>query len=123
MRRRGLLALTGALVVVPCIAVSCGSGHRAVDTLPPIVTTTTTTTTIATTTTIQPTYTVLPNDTLFKIAQKFGLTTDAILAANPKITNPDKIDAGTVIKLPQPTAPTTAPTTTAPTTTRPTTSR
>lgn len=112
MRRTGLIALTGALALVPCIAAACGDDGASIGTLPPIVTTTTTTTTIAPTTTIQATYTVEPNDTLFKIAAKFGLTMDAILAANPKITNPDKIDSGTVIKLPQPGDP--APSTSTP---------
>lgn len=103
MRRAGIVALSGSLVLVPIVAVACGDdGSAADDTLPPIVTTTTTTTTIATTTTIQSTYVVEPKDTLFGIAKRFGLTQAAILAANPQITNPDEIDAGTELKLPQP---------------------
>lgn len=36
-------------------------------------------------------YIVQPGDTLFNIAQKLGVTEDAILAANPQITDPDEI--------------------------------
>ncbi|WP_324669852.1 LysM peptidoglycan-binding domain-containing protein [Geochorda subterranea] len=46
-------------------------------------------------------YTVQPGDTLFFIAQRFGTTVDAILAANPQITNPSLIFPGQVICIPR----------------------
>jgi LysM repeat protein len=51
-------------------------------------------------------YTVQKGDTLSKIAQKLGVTIQAIEAANG-ITNPDKIDAGAKLKIPAGAAPTT----------------
>ena len=45
-------------------------------------------------------YTVVPGDTLFFIAQRFGTTVNAILAVNPQITNPDLIFPGQVICIP-----------------------
>ena len=45
-------------------------------------------------------YTVMAGDTLFTIAQRTGLTVQAILAANPQIVDPDRIFAGQVICLP-----------------------
>lgn len=58
------------------------------------------------------TYTVAPKDTLEKIARKFGVTVAQILAANPQITNPNKIAIGDVIVIP--TAGTSASPSTAP---------
>lgn len=49
-------------------------------------------------------YTVQPGDRLSTIAGRFGITTQAILAANPQITDPNLISSGQVIKLPHPTA-------------------
>ena len=49
-------------------------------------------------------YTVQPGDRLSTIAGRFGITTEAILAANPQITDPNLISSGQVIKLPHPTA-------------------
>ncbi len=46
------------------------------------------------------TYTVVKGDTLYKIAVRFGTTTQAILAANPEIKNASLIYVGQVIKLP-----------------------
>ena len=45
-------------------------------------------------------YTVAPGDTLDGIAERFGVTEAALLAANPAITNPDLIDAGWVLNIP-----------------------
>lgn len=45
-------------------------------------------------------YTVRPGDTLFQIARRFGVTVDAILAANPQITDPNRIMPGQVITIP-----------------------
>lgn len=46
------------------------------------------------------TYTVQPGDSLSLIADNFGTTVDAILAANPEITDPGSITAGQVIVIP-----------------------
>lgn len=48
----------------------------------------------------QLTYTVVSGDTLTKIATKFHTTVQAILAANPSITNPNNITVGQVIVIP-----------------------
>lgn len=45
-------------------------------------------------------YTVEPNNTIFGIARRFGVTVDEILAANPQIVNPDTIFVGQVICIP-----------------------
>jgi LysM repeat protein len=47
-------------------------------------------------------YTVKSGDTLSKIAAAYGVTVDQILAANPEITNPNKIAVGDKIVIPQP---------------------
>ena len=39
-------------------------------------------------------YVVAKGDTMSRIAKKFGVTVDQILAANPQIKNPDKIKEG-----------------------------
>lgn len=46
------------------------------------------------------TYIVVQGDTLFKIAQRLGVSLAALLAVNPQITNPDLIFPGQVICLP-----------------------
>jgi len=67
-------------------------------------TTTTSTILIATTTTsttlMPKTYTVLSGESIFSIAEKFGLGMQAIIDLN-KIDKPDKISAGDQILLPQ----------------------
>lgn len=59
-------------------------------------------------------YTVRAGDTLAKIAARFGVSVAAILAANPHITNPDRIYIGQRITIPGPSGsqPTPAPATT-----------
>ena len=47
-------------------------------------------------------YTVRPGDRLSTIAGRFGITTEAILAANPGITDANAIFSGQVIRLPHP---------------------
>ncbi len=90
-----------ALATVSVVA-ACGSDDgNAADTLPPIQTTTTTTTMPPTTTTIPDSYVIQKGDSLFGIAEKFGLTF-AELAAYNGITNPDDIQAGQKLKIPQP---------------------
>ena len=46
------------------------------------------------------TYIIKSGDTLSKIATSFGLTLDELLAANPQITDPDKIAIGDEITIP-----------------------
>lgn len=46
------------------------------------------------------TYTVQPGETLSAIALRFGVTVDAILAANPTIGDPASIQGGQVITIP-----------------------
>ncbi len=50
-------------------------------------------------------YTVQPGDTMFTIAQRFGVSLDALIAANPHITNPNLIFPGDVLCVPEVTAP------------------
>lgn len=45
-------------------------------------------------------YTVVKNDNLTKIANKYGVTVPSILAINPDITNPNLIKPNQVIKIP-----------------------
>ena len=63
---------------------------------------TTTTSTAATTTTALTAvreYTVQPGESLFAIAERFNLSAPALVELN-KIKNPDRVSAGTVLKLP-----------------------
>lgn len=46
------------------------------------------------------TYTVQRGDTLYSIAQRFGISLNALLAANPQITDPSRISPGQVINIP-----------------------
>jgi LysM repeat protein len=64
------------------------------------------------------TYTVQWGDWLNKIAQRFGITTQALLAANPGI-NPNRIYPGQVLKIPDSGAPGPTPAPGAPTPTTP----
>ena len=66
-------------------------------------TVTTTSTTVPATTTTALTsvreYTVQPGESLFVIAERFNLSAPALVELN-KIKNPDRVAAGTVLKLP-----------------------
>ena len=109
----------GLFAVITCAAVFAGcadTGRSANDTLPPILTTTSTTTLPETTTTIPKTYVIQSGDSLSEIAKLFGVSAAALAAFN-NITDPDKIEAGQVISLPQSGA--TVPTTTPPAPTTP----
>lgn len=56
-------------------------------------------------------YTVKATNTLYSIAQRFGITVQQIIAANPQIVNPNNILVGQVICIPNGTpTPTTTPT-------------
>lgn len=95
----GCVVASGAIIASVCIVTACGDEQPVAGTLPPIVTTTTTTTLPATTTTVQRYYEVQGGDTLFKIAERFGVSMEALIAING-ITNPDKIEAGQQIEIP-----------------------
>jgi LysM repeat protein len=72
-----------------------------------------TTTTAITTTTVTPTevtYVIMRGDTLDGIARQFGVTRQALIDANG-IENPDQIEAGDSLVIPDPNAPTTTTTT------------
>jgi LysM repeat protein len=47
-------------------------------------------------------YVVAKGDTMSKIAKKFGVTIENLLAANPQIKNPNKIKIGDEITIPVP---------------------
>jgi LysM repeat protein len=107
--------MSAAAVLLPLAVVACGDDAKSTDTLPPIFTTTTTTTLNVTTTTVLQVYEVQPGDGLGKIADKFGVTIDELMAANG-ITDPDHIEVGQKLNIPPPT-PTTSTTSASTTTT------
>ncbi|MBM7854085.1 bacterioferritin [Desulfohalotomaculum tongense] len=45
-------------------------------------------------------YTVQPGDTLYKISRRYGISLDALVAANPQIEDPSVIIPGMVINIP-----------------------
>jgi len=96
--RMSLLLVSAAASVV----VACGSdADSAGDTLPPIATTTTTTTMAPTTTTIPSEYEIKAGDSLSAIAKLFNLTMGELAAFNG-ITDPEHIEIGEVLQIPQP---------------------
>jgi len=99
--RRRLVVLTAAAVGLPIGAVACGDDSNSTGTLPPIITTTTTTTLLTTTTTTPQFYVIASGDTLDKIAAQFGVTREALIALNG-ITDPDHIEVGDELQIPQP---------------------
>jgi lipoprotein NlpD len=114
---RHYVRTVGPLVLVATLGaiVACGDENsHANDTLPPIATTTTTTTLAPTTTTLPDFYVIQRGDSLFAIAQKFGLSFPELAAFNG-IENPDDIQAGQKLRIPKPGE--VIPTTAAPTTT------
>ncbi len=48
------------------------------------------------------TYVVAKNDTVSKIAKRFGVTVEQLLTANPQVKNPDKIKIGDELTIPVP---------------------
>lgn len=55
------------------------------------------------------TYKIKPGDTLSKIAKRNGISLAQLLKANPQITNPDKIQVGQIVNLPDTSTETTQP--------------
>ena len=55
------------------------------------------------------TYKIQPGDTLSKIAKRNGISLAQLLKANPQLTNPDKIQVGQVVNLPDTSTETTQP--------------
>ena len=54
-------------------------------------------------------YKVKPGDTLSKVAKRNGISLAQLLKANPQITNPDRIQVGQVVNLPDTSTDTTQP--------------
>ena len=55
-------------------------------------------------------YTVRQGDTMFSIAQQFGVPLNSLLAANPQVTNPNQLYPGQNVCVPRTTPPPTCPT-------------
>jgi LysM repeat protein len=96
-------AATAAIVAVLTVAgVACGTTDPAAqERLPPIQTTLPSTTT--TTSTVAPgdfLYVVQPGDTLFRIAERFGVTVEAIVERNG-LASADDIEADQSLEIPE----------------------
>lgn len=104
-------------VLISVSLVACGGDDESVDTLPLLTAAPTVAPTTAVTSTTLPVaeefYTIQQGDTLFGIAQAFGVSVSDLISFNA-IANPDAIQAGQRLQIPPATA---APATTAPTTT------
>lgn len=115
MMHRRLGIVTGFVVAITAVSGACG-GAESVDpskTLPPIATTSTTSTTVYVPTTIvYLKHTVAPGESLFSIADAYGVSVEELSAIN-EITNPDYIQAGQVLLIPND-GTTPSPTTAAP---------
>ncbi len=105
--------MSAAIGVLGGVVAACGdgSGDLASVTLPPIITTTTTTTRPPTQTTVPTRYRVKSGDILTVIAAKFHVSLKELMALN-RITRPDHIERGQILKLPKPIPTTTTSTTT-----------
>lgn len=99
MARARILALAAAVAVGAALAACGDDTPRATGTLPPIATTSTTTTVLVTTTTVQQFYEVQSGDSLFLIAERFGVEIDDLMRVNG-LTDPDYIEAGQVLEIP-----------------------
>jgi len=97
---RKSVGVAGLLVMVGMSACG-GGGENAYDTLP-LITAATQPPELTTTTTLPEAveyYTIQQGDTLYGIAQSFGITLDDLIAFNG-ITDPDAIEAGQRLKVP-----------------------
>ena len=105
------VGVAGALLVRSC---NDDESESASPVLPPLSSTTTTTTTTTPTTTVPVlrTYEIRPGDSLFSIAQLFGVSIDLLAELNG-IDDPDRIEAGQILQLP-PNATTTSSTSSLP---------
>ncbi len=96
-------------VLVPVSLVGCGGDDESVDTLPLLTAAPTVPATTIAPTTLAPVaeefYTIQQGDTLFGIAQSFGVSMSDLISYNA-IADPDAIQAGQRLKIP-PTAGTT----------------
>lgn len=104
--------MIGGVVVAVLILVLAGIGLVSLlsgdddaapaTTLPQLTTTTAPTTTLPpTTTTVPPeTHIVLSGESLFSIAETYGVELSDLIAANPQLTDPEDIDVGDVINVP-----------------------
>ncbi len=45
-------------------------------------------------------HTVVAGDTMYQIARQYGVTLNSLIAANPQITNPARLNIGTIINVP-----------------------
>ena len=103
VRMAVLLSCAAGAVVVACGSDDGGAG----DTLPPIITTTTTTTRAS-----RPRprsrvrYEIMAGDSLSEIAKSFNISVDELAAYN-NITDPEHIEIGQILEIPQPGATTT----------------
>ena len=101
MRRLGLVAISSALAAVPLVVTACGPDTSGADMLPPILTTTPTTTIATTTTEYVPfVYVIQSGDQLGNIATSFGVDMAALMALND-ISDPNNIQAGQRLEIPQ----------------------
>lgn len=93
------------LAAIGLVSVLSGDDEATPPTTLPELTTTTTTsapTTAPPTTVPEPTGThvVQSGDSLFSIAEQYGVDLSALIAANPQITDPEDIDIGDVVNIP-----------------------
>ena len=105
------VGIAGALLVRSC---SDDDGDAAPAVLPPLSSSTSTTSTTSTTTPpVIRTYEIRQGDSLFSIAQLFGISVTALAELNG-IDDPDRIEAGQILQLP-PNATSTSSTSSVPT--------
>ena len=109
VRKSSVIVIAGAIAMAS-IAAACGgddeptNAERPEDVTPEVLAESEIPTPTAIPVVIEPeelTYTVEPGDLLGTVAQRFGLTLDELLAANPQITDPNTIQVGDVVTIPE----------------------